>query len=63
MDVIRKSTLIGIISLAILLSGIGHWLVGASLYSISFPLVAGALFYLMIMVFAIRRNSARRGGK
>jgi hypothetical protein len=61
MDVIRTGTLTGMIAVAVGMSLTAHLLLEASLFSISFPLVGGALFYVMIMIHAIRCTIRRRG--
>ncbi|MCV9964952.1 hypothetical protein OIU34_23950 [Pararhizobium sp. BT-229] len=61
MDVVRTGTLVGMIAIAVGLSLTAHLLLEAPLLSISFPLVGGALFYVMIMIHAIRCTIRRRG--
>ena len=61
MDVIGKGTLVGMTTVAVGISMIAHLLLDESLLSISFPLVGGALFYMMIMILAVRCTFKRRG--
>lgn len=60
MDAIGRTALVAMVALAIGLSITAHLVVGASLLSITMPLIAGTAFYLMIMTQAIRCIAARR---
>ncbi|MCZ7861160.1 hypothetical protein O9X98_07040 [Agrobacterium salinitolerans] len=60
MDAIGRTTLAGMVALAIGLSMTAHLIVGASLLSVTMPLIAATAFYLMVMMQAIRCIAARR---
>jgi uncharacterized membrane protein YdjX (TVP38/TMEM64 family) len=60
MEGVTTKTLIGIAVISIVLSLSGHRAVGIPLISVSSLLVAATLFYVLIMLVAIRYRTAKR---